>query len=440
MFLKNLATAGAAAGAVVQGAPAILSTRNPNEKIGVASIGVGTQGHRLLQAMQSVDGTEIRIICDLYKGNIERAMKLCKNPNVRFVKEWEKVVRDPDIDAVIIAVPDFWHAPLTMAAAESKKDIYVEKGWCTKLADAKGMRKAVKDNKVVMQLGHHYNSMPTFHKAREIFQSGALGKVPVIRTYIDRANPHPEWKFYTDYSITKMPKDAGPDTIDWERFIANAPKRPFDAERFFTWRCYWDYGTGIAGDLLSHLWDGANMVVGMGIPESAITQGGTYFWQGDREVPDMWHATFDYPKRNMAFTFACSFHSLHVGEMVQILGRDMTMEISGDFCRTYSAEWKPDYFEKVTQARRVSAEARKVAQQLSLKPMETAVPPDYAYREGELQVSSHMQNFVDCIRSRELPRCHVDRAFEEAVALLMSVEAYRQERKVRWDFQKEEIV
>ena len=144
------------------------------------------------------------------------------------------------------------------------------------------------------------------HKAREIFRSGALGKVPLVRTYIDQAAASSSWKFYTDYSITEMPKDASVETIDWNRFIANAPKRSFDAERFFTWRCYWDYGTGIAGDLLTHLWDGVNMVMGMGIPESAVTQGGTYFWKGDREVPDMWHVLFDYPKQQLAVSFATS--------------------------------------------------------------------------------------------------------------------------------------
>ncbi len=439
-FMKSLAAAGAGLTAAANRAPALLAQKSPNDVVSVACIGVGTQGHYLLQSVQSVPNTQIRIICDLYKGNISRGQNLCSNKNVRIVKEWEKVVEDKEIDAVIIAVPDFWHAPITIAAAESRKDIYVEKGWCTRVAEAKNMRKAVKENKVVMQLGHHYNSLPTFHKAREIFRSGALGKVPLVRTYIDRTSDKPEWKFYTDYSITEMPKDASPETIDWERFLANAPKRPFEAERFFTWRCYWDYGTGIAGDLLSHLWDSVNMVLGMGIPESAVTQGGKYFWKNDREVPDMWHVLFDYPKQDLAVTFACTFHNTHPGEMAQYLGRDMTLEVSPEFCRTFGAEWKPDHYDKMMAARKVSAEARKVTQQLGLKPLETTVPPDYDYHEGQLQVSSHMQNFIDCVRSRELPRCHVDRAFEEAVALLMSVEAFKREKKVKWDPASEEIV
>jgi predicted dehydrogenase len=432
-FLKTIPAAGATLSASVYGAPAILRQRNPNDVVGIGCIGVGTQGHYLLQYVQAVPNTEVRVICDLYEGNRQRAKKLTRNPNVRFILEWEKTVRDPDIDAVIIAAPDFWHAPMVIAAAQAKKDIYVEKGLCTKLADAKKMRKAVKDNKVVLQLGHHYNSLPTFTKAKEIFQSGALGQVPVIRTYIDRTGEKPEWKFYTDYSITSPPADASPQTIDWNRFIANAPKRPFDIERFFTWRCYWDYGTGIAGDLLSHLWDSVNMVVGMGIPETAVTQGGLYFWKQDREVPDMWHVLYDYPKKNLAVTFNCTFNNTHYGESAQYLGRDMTLEVSPEFCRTYAPEWKPEFRARMVEARDKAAE-------LGLSRNDAIVPPVYSMKPGELRVTSHMQNFIECTRTRETPRCGIDRAFEEAVALLMSLESYQRQRKVRWDPVKEAIV
>ncbi len=418
---------------LLAGAPALMAQRNPSDRIGVACIGVGTRGHQLLTDAQSVPNTEIRVICDLYQGNVKRAVGLTKNPKVRLVHDWEKAVADPDIDVVLIATPDFWHAPMVIRAAEARKDIYVEKGWCTNLKDAKLMRQAVLENKTVMQLGHHYNSLPTFTRAREIFQSGVLGQVPLVRTYIDRTSVHPEWKFYTWYEVWQPPKEAGPDTIDWDRFLANAPKRPFSLERFFTWRCFWDYGTGIAGDLMSHLWDSVNMVMGMGIPESAVTQGGLYFWKDEREVPDMWNVAFDYPKKKLAVTFACSFHNVHVGEMAQYLGRDATLEVSPKFCRTFNAEWKPDYSDKLGAARKAAAAAL-------LDPDNAVVAPDYSFKRSDLEVTSHMANFIECVRSRALPRCGVGRAFEEAVTILMSVEAFRQERKVRWDPAKEEIV
>jgi predicted dehydrogenase len=401
-------------------APAVLAQRNPNDKIGVAVVGVGTRGYFLFTEFQKIPNTEVRVICDLYDGNIRRAQQAATYKDMRVIKEWEKAVEAPEVDAVVIATPDFWHAPMVIKAAQAKKDIYVEKGWCRTLDEAKKMRKAIKDNGVVMQLGHNYNSMPTFHKAREIFQSGALGKTPLIRLYIDRTNPHPEWQFYTAYDVQQAPADASPQTIDWQRFTANASKRPFDVERFFTWRRWWEYGTGIAGDLMSHLWDSANMVAGLGIPEGMQTQGGQYFWKDGRDVPDMWNVVMDYPSKETAVTFSCSFHSRHQGELEQFLGRDLTMDLSPGFLRTWEAEWKPEFRQKYGR--------------------NATVQPVYEYKKGDVEVSDHWTNFIDSMRTRQKPRCDVDRAFEEAAVIAMSVEAYKRERRVKWDPAKEAIV
>ncbi len=406
-FLKNV-SAGAG---VLAGAPAVLSQRSPNDVLGVAAVGVGTRGHQLLMEAQGCPNTEIRVISDLYEGHIQRAQRITKNSKVRVEREWEKAVADKDVDVVLIAAPDFWHAPMTIAAAQNKKDCYVEKGWCMNLKEAKKMRKAIKDNQVVMQLGHHYNSLPTFTKAREIYNSGALGKVPLVRLYIDRTSPFPEWKFYGWYMINQLPAEANEQTIDWKRFIANASKRPFDAERFFRWRCWWEYGNGIAGDLMSHMWDSANCVMGMGIPESCMTQGDLYWWKEDREVPDLWHVMFDYPKKELAITFACTFNNRHVGELAQFFGREATMEVASNFCRTYMAEWKPEFMEKKGPYQRRQGE------KIGLLPQDAPQLPDYSLKYGEMQVKDHMHDFIDCVRSRELPRCHVDRAFEEAVTI-----------------------
>jgi predicted dehydrogenase len=438
-FLTTAAATGAAissasAGLGAAGAPAFLRDRSPSDRIGVACVGVGTRGHQLLTMAQEDPKVDVHIICDLYKGNIERAKKLCKHPDVRVEADWEKACTDSSVDAVIIGTPDFWHAPQAIAAAKAKKDIYLEKGLCMNLKEAKAIRKAVRDNSVVFQLGHHYNSEPTYHKAREIFRSGALGKVTTVRTYMDRTGPTPFWKFYTMYHITEMPADAGPDTIDWDRFIANAPKRPFDAERFFTWRCWWDYGRGVAGDLMSHMWDGVNMIMGLGIPETATAQGGIYFWKGDRDVPDTWHVTFDYPSQELVYTFGGAYSNVHVSEQTLILGREKTLAVAPWYCRTYDAEWKPENRKRLTEARNRMAEAT------GMPAGDLPFPPEYSYKRGELTVSSHVQDFLDCMRTRETPRCGMDRAFEAGVAIAMSVEAWRRERKVRWDKRREEIV
>ena len=118
-FLKGVA-AGAGLATGLHSGPALLGEKSPNDVMGVASIGLGVQGHRLMQYAQSVPKTEVRVICDLYQGNVARAQRLCTNPQVRVVHEWEKVMEGPAIDAVIIATPDFWHAPMVIAAAQAR--------------------------------------------------------------------------------------------------------------------------------------------------------------------------------------------------------------------------------------------------------------------------------------------------------------------------------
>jgi predicted dehydrogenase len=420
-------------GAAIAAAPAALAQKKPNETIGIAMIGVGTRGYYLFREFQKIEGVEIRSICDLYDGNLKRAREAAKNERVKIGKDWEKAMSSPDIDAVVVATPDFWHAPMTTRAAEMKKDVYVEKGWSKTLDEAKGMRAAAKRNKTVLQLGHNYNSMAAFHKAREIYGAGELGKVTAIRLYIDRTNAWPEWQFFQNYEVIEMPKDASPQTIDWARFIANATPRAFDAERFFLWRKWWEYGNGIAGDLMSHLWDSANMVAALGIPETVVTQGGNYFWKDGRDVPDQWNVLMDYPKKELTVSFQCTFHNRHYGEVEQFLGRDKTMEVGPSFCRTYAAEWQPEYKDR----------AAKHAQELAApgyEPRDLPPVPEYSMKRDELQVSSHWQNFIDCVRSRETPRCGVDRAFEEAATMCLSVEAYKRNAKVRWDPATETIV
>ncbi len=419
--------------ASVAAAPAVLAQRGANDRIGVAMVGVGTRGIYLLERAQECPNTEIRVICDLYDGNLKRAASRAFNKKAQLLKEWEKAVSSPDVDAVFIAAPDFWHAPMAVRAAEMKKHVYVEKALCRTLPEAKAVRKAVKENKVTLQLGHHQNSDPYFVKAREIYQSGQLGKVALARTYIDRTSPWPEWQFYTAYNIQQPPQDANPGTIDWKRFVENAPEIPFDVERFFRWRCWWEYGTGIAGDLMSHQWDGVNMIVGMGIPETAQTMGGLYYWRQDREVPDQWHVMFEYPRKEMNVTFACTFHNRHHGTNTYIFGRDATLEVHTDWCRVYGAEWKPEYRQKL-------AAATKAAESLGIPPHEALVQPDYTMKKGELEITSHVRDFIDCIRSGQTPRCGIQRAWEEAVTVVMSVEAYFKERKVKWDPVNEEIV
>jgi hypothetical protein len=141
----------------------------------------------------------------------------------------------------------------------------------------------------------------------------------------------------------------------------------------------------------------------------------------------------DYPKRELSVSFECTFHNRHYGEVEQFLGRDKTLEVSPRFCRTFDAEWKPEYKDR-------AAKHAKALAALGYEPQDAPPVPEYSMKRDELQVSSHWQDFIDCVRSRATPRCSVDRAFEEAATIFLSVEAYKRNAKVRWDAATETIV
>jgi predicted dehydrogenase len=175
------------------------------------------------------------------------------------------------------------------------------------------------------------------------------------------------------------------------------------------------------------------MVTGAGIPETVQTMANLYFWKQDREVPDQWHVFFDYPQKEIAMVFNCTFASRHSGELIQFLGREKTLEVAGDICRTFDGEWKDEYLEKKRPYE------RRQAQQIGMAPQDAPRIPDYSMKQGEMQLTDHMRDFVDCVRSGGRPRCHVDRAFEEGVVIAMAMESFRRQRKVRWDSVREEI-
>ena len=418
---------GSALGAAAAfGAPAVLSARSPSDVVGLGIIGVGMRGSTLLREAVTIPNTQMRAVCDLYGPRRDRAAGVINNPALKMGIDYRQVLDNKDIDGIIVATPDHWHAKMAVDAAAAGKDIYLEKCMTRTLEQAKAVVRAVKQHKRVLQLGHGARSRPVQAQAREVCRSGILGHVTLVRLSNFQNSVDGTWKY-------PIPPDAAADAVHWERFLGDTPKKPWDPNRFFRWRWFWEYGTGIAGDLMSHQWDGVNMIMELGIPESAITQGSLYFWKQDREVPDQWHVLFDYPKKETAVTFACSFHNVHHGTNTYIFGRDGTLEVHDRFCRVYGAEWKPEYQQKLSAARKAAAAAGR-------EPSEAVVAPDYAMKKGELEVTSHMRDFIDCVRSGQTPRCGIDRAWEEAVTVVMSVESFFKERKVKWDAVKELIV
>ncbi len=406
-------------------APSILKGASPTQDpVRIAHIGIGTRGGTLMRYTGSIDMCKVVAVCDVYQPHVEKAAKLSNNPEVARYTDYRELLNDPTIEAVIIATPDHWHEQMLLDAIAVGKDVYCEKGWTTSVAAARRMRDAVKKHNTVMQLGHQGRQLPSADIAKQMIENGDLGNVTLVNTgrYFNAPVDRPPWRWYGWYSNYDRPdpKQVIKD-LDWELWLGDAPGIEFNERHFWHWRCYWPYGTGQAGDLLSHELDFVQSVLGYGIPDTCFTSGHNAFWHDDREVPDTWIASNTFEAQNCTVTFQGCMNS----------NRQQTPEFIGNKGRMI--------FNKIGQD---ASMFEVYADEPMYKPARyPQSKPTFFFAPGrEHKKPTHMENFLTCVRTRERPTCNEDEAFIEAVTLLMSVESYMQKRLVRWDKAKEEIV
>lgn len=260
-----------------------------NDKVRVALIGTGIQGHSDLEAALNVPGVEIGAACDLYTGRLER-MKEQYGKDLFTTKDYREILERKDIDAVIIATNDYWHSRITTDALKKGKHVYCEKPMVHKLDQGAGVIQAWKDSKKVMQVGSQGISGIDYAKAKELFKAGEIGKLNCIEATYDRQSSIGAWEY-------TMPSDKSPETVDWDRYVAGMnPKPKYDEKKFFWWRNYKDFGTGMSGDLFVHLLTGIHYVTGSKGPQKIFTAGQLSYWKDGRDVPDVMTSIMDYPE------------------------------------------------------------------------------------------------------------------------------------------------
>ena len=217
----------------------------PSDRVRFASIGTGTRGCELFTASLKVPGMECVGVCDLYDSRHEAAQEAVKK-QVPATRNYREILDNKDIDAVIVAVTDLQHRRVVVDACAAGKDVYCEKPMSHTVEDGFAMVDAVAKNNRVMQVGSQRVSSIVYEKGREIFASGALGEVCFIEASLDRNSPVAHGFIPFRPTLAKEPSTG--------IFSVGAPQRPFDAARFFRWRCFSDYGEGLAGDLFVHLY------------------------------------------------------------------------------------------------------------------------------------------------------------------------------------------
>lgn len=260
-----------------------------SDTVRFASIGTGVRGCELLAATLQVPGIECVGVCDLYDSRHLAAQEAVKK-NVPATRNYKEILDRKDVDAVIVAVTDHWHRKVVEDACAAGKDVYCEKPMSHTVEDGFAMMDAAQKNKRILQVGSQRVSSILYAKAKEIVDSGKLGDVTMVQAYWDRNSASGAW-------VYPIPPDASEKTIDWNTFLDGAAKRPFDPVRFFRWRCFTDYGEGLAGDLFVHLISGIHFITGTDtVAQRAQSSGGLFRWKDGREFPDLIETFYDYPK------------------------------------------------------------------------------------------------------------------------------------------------
>src|SRR5215467_15749519 len=260
---------------------------SPNDRIRIATIGFGGMGMGDTRYALSVPGVELAAVCDIYDGRLTRAREV-HGDSIFTTRDFREILARRDIDAVIVATPDHWHAPISIAAMEAGKHVYCEKPMVQRVEDGKRVIDAQKRTGRIFQVGSQYVTSQVYQKARDLIAAGAIGRINMVEAWLDRNTALGAWQY-------SLPPDASPSNIDWDRFLGAAPKRPFEPVRLFRWRNYRDYGTGVAGDLFVHLLSGLHLATGSIGPQRVCATGGTYFWKDGRDVPDLMMGMYDYP-------------------------------------------------------------------------------------------------------------------------------------------------
>ena len=392
-------------------------------------------------------------LCDIYEGNAKMGLDACANnfregsdgkmgSRPKRYKTYKDLLAADDIDAVIIATPDHWHGRISIAAARAGKHIYSEKPMTWSVTETYEVVKAVKENNVTFQLGHQNRELESYYKAREAINKNVIGKVNLIEITTNRNSPSGAW-------VYDIPEDACPDNIDWYQFIGPAPWHDFDLKRFFRWRCWWDYSTGLSGDLFTHDYDAMNQIFDLGIPHSAVASGGIYYYKDGRTVPDVLQMAYEYPDRDLTLLYSASLAS-NKRRGRTIMGHDGYIEV-GSNLKIFADSGSTKYREKIQEGI-IDPAVPIFSYTPGMKKVDAITSPTeqyfagrgllYTYRGGKRIDTTHLhiKDWLDAIRTGSQPSCNIDRGFEEAMTAHMGTIAYRENRKVFWDPDKQLII
>ena len=398
-----------------------------SDRVRFGMVGVGMQGAPLLGASITLSGVECAAAADLYDGRHTLAREIV-NANLPVTRHYEELLANKDIDYIVAAVPDHWHRRVVVDAVSAGKDIYCEKPMSHSAADGVAMVEAAKKTGRIVQIGSQRVSSQVCAKAKELIGQGLLGDMMLVEGWLGRNDPTGAWEY-------PPPSDLSPQNLDWDRWQGDVPKRAFDPKIFARWRCWKEYGTGVAGDLLVHLVSGMMFMLGINeAPRQAMSVGGILRWKDGRNMPDV-HATLYYYRElpvymrlNLGtempetYRFQGSKGILEVNEF----GLSYTPQTGTDSAPSYYAGSFPHAMREAYEKQWREENTPKLGQE----PMQesfTIRGPDFD------DVRPHLWTFFQAVRSRKPVVEDAVFGHHAALACHMANESYFRNSAVHWD-------
>ena len=396
-----------------------------NDQINIALIGAGGMGLADTNTALTNPGIKMVAACDLYDGRLEDAKKTY-GKDIFTTRDYREVLTRKDIDAVIIATPDHWHKDISVAAMNAGKSVYCEKPMTQNVSEGSAVVEAQNRNKVVFQVGSQGVSSLGNEKAKELLAAGAIGQLNYAEGFWARNSPEGAWQY-------RIPADASPATVDWKAFLNKNKEIPFDAKRFFRWRCYKDYGTGVSGDLFVHLFSSLHFITNSKGPEKIMAMGGLRFWKDGREVPDLLMGMFDYgdTKEHPGFNLSLRVNftdGTADSTYLRLVGSEGSMNVEWERVtlfrnKSYAAVDDPLMATKLGKDK--STERKKI-----VPPAKTIYTAEDGYKGAHYD---HFNNFFTAIRNKSSVVEDALFGYRAAAPALLCNDSYYEDRAIKWD-------
>jgi predicted dehydrogenase len=424
------------AGPLLVGTRAGAQVAGANDRVGVGVIGAGIRGEILLRSLQKLPAARVLEVADVYDGHFARTREIFDDA-VRTDRDYRRMLDNPAVNAVVIVTPDHWHKRMALDAMEAGKDVYIEKPMTYRWQDGPDIIAAARDRQRMVMVGSQYESMPANEQARDIISSGKIGKVTLVSGAVHRNTPTGAWYY-------PVPPDASPETIDWNRFLGPAPKRPFDARRFFQWRLFWDYSGGLPTDLFVHLVTATHVLMDVTMPTRVSAIGNIHHWK-DREVPDQVTAMAEYPE-GFTLSLSATANNNHPLPLLTFYGTEGTLEYHGTRLVVYpepvlenygysTAHFARETREKFFQQHDVDPQSRRPRATAGVKPGAA----ETIETQGPDSTDAHLAKFLESVRTRTPPVEDAEMGHRCATVGHMCNISLKEKRDVRWDTGRDRV-